>query len=86
MDNWQFAVVRQYHDDIVNLLCFSSELIKKYSTKCKENENLQKQLKQLSALLKEYQDKLINAVTKQMPLEEVRNVCAISTVIEPRVD
>jgi hypothetical protein len=63
-------------------MLFSSELIKKYSTKCKENENLQKQLKQLSALLKEYQSKLINTVTKQMPLEEVRSVCAISTVIE----
>jgi hypothetical protein len=55
----------------------SSELIKKYSIKCKENENLQKQLKQLSALLKEYQSKLMNAVTKQMPLEEVRNMCAM---------
>ena len=54
---------------------FYSELISKYNTKCKENENLQKQQKKYNALLKEYQSKLISAVTKQMPLEEVRKMC-----------
>jgi hypothetical protein len=73
MYNWQFTIVKQSHSDIMHLF-LSSELIKKYNTKCKENENLQKQLKQLNALLKEYQSKLINSVTKQMPLEEVRSV------------
>jgi hypothetical protein len=70
----------------MHLLLLSSELIKEYTKKCKDNENIQKQLKQGNALLKEYQSKLMNSVTKQMPLEEVRSVCAISTVIEPRVD
>jgi hypothetical protein len=52
-----------------------SELIQKYNIKCKENENLRKQQKKSSALLKEYHSKLINHVTKQTPLEEVRNIC-----------
>lgn len=76
-------MVKQCQNDVIHLLFLSSELIKKYNTKCKENENLQKQQKQVNALLKEYQSKLINSVTKQMPLEEVRSVyvCAISTII-----
>jgi chaperonin cofactor prefoldin len=52
---------------------FYSELISKFNVKCKENETLQKQKKKYDTLLKEYQSKLISAVRKQMPLEEVRN-------------
>jgi hypothetical protein len=44
---------------------------------CKENETLKKEQKEYKALLKEYQSKLINAVTEQMPLEEVRNVSCV---------
>jgi hypothetical protein len=73
MDTWDFTVVRWYCDDSVHVSY--SELIQKYNIKCKENENLRKQQKKSSALLKEYHSKLINHVTKQTPLEEVRNIC-----------
>ena len=64
------------HGDNVHMY-FYSELISKYNAKCKENETLQKQQKKYNALLKDYQSKLISAVTKQMPLEEVRNVYCV---------
>jgi uncharacterized membrane protein len=60
---------------------FSSELIRKYKIKCKENENLQEQQRKSSALLKEYQNKLINSLSKQTPLEKVSDVCMTGSVI-----
>ena len=63
------------HGDNVHI--FYSELIRKYNAKCKDNETLQKQQKKCNALLKEYHSKLASAVTKQMPLEEVRNVFCV---------
>jgi predicted nuclease with TOPRIM domain len=71
--------MRWCHDDIVYMF-FYSELIKKYNKKCKENENLRKQQKELNTLVKEYHSKLVNCVTKQTPLEEVRNIHATSSV------
>ncbi|XP_023718040.1 uncharacterized protein LOC111870189 isoform X2 [Cryptotermes secundus] len=68
-------------------LILTHELIKKFNTKCKENETLQKQLKQLSALLKEYQSKLTNTMTKQMPLEEeLEKLKKIKVALEEKLE
>jgi hypothetical protein len=80
MDNWQFTVLA-WLPWWYCIHVFYSELISKYNAKCKENESLQKQQKKNNALLKEYRSKLMSAVKKQMPLEEVRNVfrcCAMA--------